>query len=105
VPVKPQRVYHEMNKAFGRDLRYVSTIGLSQIAAAQFLHVYKHPRHWINCGQAGPLGWTIPAALGVRAGRSGCANRGDLGRLRLPVHDRGTGRRRAVQAAYTCTWW
>ena len=40
------------------------TIGLSQIAGAQFLHVYK-PRHWINCGQAGPLGWTVPAALGV----------------------------------------
>jgi tartronate-semialdehyde synthase len=66
VPLKPQRVYEEMNKAFGRDTCYVSTIGLSQIAAAQFLHVY-HPRHWINCGQAGPLGWTIPAALGVRA--------------------------------------
>jgi tartronate-semialdehyde synthase len=65
VPIKPQRVYEEMNKAFGKDTRYVSTIGLSQIAAAQFLHVYK-PRHWINCGQAGPLGWTIPAALGVR---------------------------------------
>lgn len=63
-PVKPQRVYEEMNRAFGRDVRYVSTIGLSQIAGAQFLHVY-HPRHWINCGQAGPLGWTIPAALGV----------------------------------------
>jgi len=66
VPIKPQRVYEEMNKAFGRDTCYVSTIGLSQIAAAQFLHVYK-PRHWINCGQAGPLGWTIPAALGVIA--------------------------------------
>jgi tartronate-semialdehyde synthase len=65
-PVKPQRVYEEMNKAFGRDTCYVSTIGLSQIAAAQFLHVYK-PRNWINCGQAGPLGWTIPAALGVCA--------------------------------------
>jgi tartronate-semialdehyde synthase len=64
VPVKPQRVYEEMNRAFGRDTRYVSTIGLSQIAAAQFLHVYR-PRHWINCGQAGPLGWTIPATLGV----------------------------------------
>jgi tartronate-semialdehyde synthase len=64
-PIKPQRVYEEMNKVFGRDARYVSTIGLSQIAAAQFLHVY-HPRHWINCGQAGPLGWTIPAALGAR---------------------------------------
>ena len=66
VPIKPQRVYEEMNKAFGRETCYVSTIGLSQIAAAQFLHVYQ-PRHWINCGQAGPLGWTIPAALGVRA--------------------------------------
>ena len=64
VPIKPQRVYEEMNRAFGRDVRYVSTIGLSQIAAAQFLHVYR-PRNWVNCGQAGPLGWTIPAALGV----------------------------------------
>ena len=65
-PIKPQRVYEEMNKAFGRDTTYVSTIGLSQIAAAQFLHVYE-PRNWINCGQAGPLGWTISAALGVCA--------------------------------------
>jgi tartronate-semialdehyde synthase len=63
-PVKPQRVYQEMNRAFGPDTRYVSTIGLSQIAAGQFLHVHK-PRHWINAGQAGPLGWTIPAAIGV----------------------------------------
>jgi tartronate-semialdehyde synthase len=66
VPMKPQRVYQGMNDVFGRDTCYVSTIGLSQIAGAQFLHVFK-PRHWINCGQAGPLGWTIPAALGVRA--------------------------------------
>ncbi|SFU16891.1 glyoxylate carboligase [Pseudomonas marincola] len=64
VPVKPQRVYEEMNEFFGKDTCYVTTIGLSQIAGAQFLHVYK-PRHWINCGQAGPLGWTVPAALGV----------------------------------------
>lgn len=53
-----------MNKAFGPDTRYVTAIGLSQIAGAQLLHVYR-PRHWINCGQAGPLGWTVPAALGV----------------------------------------
>ncbi len=66
VPLKPQRVYEEMNEAFGRDVCYVSTIGLSQIAGAQFLRVH-NPRHWINCGQAGPLGWTLPAALGVRA--------------------------------------
>ena len=66
MPIKPQRVYEEMSKAFGRDTCYVSVIGLSQIAGAQFLGVYR-PRNWINAGQAGPLGWTLPAALGVRA--------------------------------------
>jgi tartronate-semialdehyde synthase len=67
VPMKPQRVYQCLNRAFDdKDTCFVTTIGLSQIAAAQFLHVYK-PRNWINCGQAGPLGWTVPAALGVRA--------------------------------------
>ena len=63
-PLKPQRVYEEMCRAFGPETRYVTTIGLSQIAAAQMLHVYR-PHHWINAGQAGPLGWTIPAAIGA----------------------------------------
>jgi tartronate-semialdehyde synthase len=71
VPLKPQRVYEEMNSAFGDNVCYVTTIGLSQIAGAQFLQVGK-PRNWINCGQAGPLGWTLPAALGVRAARPDC---------------------------------
>src|SRR5436853_2602690 len=66
IPIKPQRVYEEMSKAFDRDTCFVSVIGLSQIAGAQFLGVYR-PRNWINAGQAGPLGWTLPAALGVRA--------------------------------------
>ena len=66
VPIKPQRVYEEMNRVFDQDTCYVSVIGLSQIAGGQFLHVYK-PRRWINAGQAGPLGWTLPAALGIRA--------------------------------------
>jgi tartronate-semialdehyde synthase len=65
-PIKPMRVYEEINRVFDRNTVYVTTIGLSQIAAAQFLNVYG-PRQWINCGQAGPLGWTIPAALGVVA--------------------------------------
>jgi tartronate-semialdehyde synthase len=65
-PIKPMRVYEEMNKVFPRNTIYVTTIGLSQIGGAQFLNVYG-PRQWINCGQAGPLGWTVPAALGVVA--------------------------------------
>ncbi|HBX80682.1 MAG TPA: glyoxylate carboligase [Propionibacteriaceae bacterium] len=64
IPIKPQRVYEAMNTVFGRGVRYVTTIGLSQIAGAQLLHVYE-PNHWINAGQAGPLGWTMPAALGA----------------------------------------
>jgi tartronate-semialdehyde synthase len=71
VPIKPQRVYEEMNRAFGPETRYVSTIGLSQIQAAQLLHVYR-PRHWINAGQAGPLGWTVPATLGVAVADPEC---------------------------------
>ena len=66
VPLKPQRVYQAMLENLPRDTCYVTTIGLSQIAGAQHLKVY-NPRNWINCGQAGPLGWTLPAALGVRA--------------------------------------
>jgi len=70
VPMKPHRVYQEMLSAFSRDTTFVTTIGLSQIAGAQLLHVYG-PRKWINAGQAGPLGWTLPAALGVVRGKPG----------------------------------
>ena len=44
----------------------VTAIGLYQIFSGQFQKTYK-PRHYLCCGQAGPLGWTLPAALGVRA--------------------------------------
>ncbi len=63
-------MYQEVLTAFDRDNTSVTTIGLSQIAGAQLLHVYG-PRKWINAGQAGPLGWTGPAALGVVRGKPG----------------------------------
>jgi tartronate-semialdehyde synthase len=71
VPMKPQRVYEAMNDAFGPNTRYVTVIGLSQIAGGQMLKVYR-PRHWIDAAQAGPLGWTMPAALGVVAADPEC---------------------------------
>jgi len=65
-PIKPQRVFHEINLAFDRDnTRFVSSIGLGQIASGQLQKVYK-PRNYIICGQAGPLGWIVPAAIGVK---------------------------------------
>ncbi len=65
-PIKPQRVFEEINKAFDRDRTcFVSSIGLGQIASGQFQKVFR-PRNYIICGQAGPLGWIIPACIGVK---------------------------------------
>ncbi len=65
VPIKPQRVFQEINNVFDRDTRFVTAIGLYQIASGQFQQVFK-PRNYIICGQAGPLGWEISACLGAK---------------------------------------
>nr|WP_211326182.1 glyoxylate carboligase [Thermosporothrix hazakensis] len=64
-PIKPPRVFKEINEFFDRDTIFVTAIGLYQIWSGQFQHVYK-PRHYMVCGQAGPLGWEIPACIGVK---------------------------------------
>jgi tartronate-semialdehyde synthase len=43
----------------------VTAIGLYQIWSGQHQLAHK-PRHYQVCGQAGPLGWEIPAAIGVK---------------------------------------
>lgn len=65
VPIKPQRVFQEIGAVFGEDTRFVTAIGLYQIASGQFQRIYK-PRHYLVCGQAGPLGWEIPACIGAK---------------------------------------
>jgi len=67
VPIKPQRVYEEMSKAFGRDTCYVSVIGSRRSPGA--IPRRLSSSQWIM-PQAGPLGWTLPAALGVPRCRS-----------------------------------
>jgi tartronate-semialdehyde synthase len=67
-PIKPQRVYQEMNEVFGRDALIVTAIGLYQIWSGQFQRTYL-PRHYFCCGQAGPLGWEVPACIGVKLAR------------------------------------
>ncbi|GAB3481101.1 glyoxylate carboligase [Nocardiopsis coralliicola] len=65
VPIKAPRVYAEINEAFGPETYTVTAIGLYQIWGGQ--HQRAHlPRHYQVCGQAGPLGWEIPAAIGVK---------------------------------------
>ena len=67
VPVKPQRVFKELNEFFDRDTVFVTAIGLYQIFSGQLQEVYK-PRHYLICGQAGPLGWEISACTGAKLG-------------------------------------
>jgi len=65
MPIKPQRVFAEINAGFGRDTQFVTAIGLYQIASGQFQEVYA-PRNYIVCGQAGPLGWEVSACTGAK---------------------------------------
>ena len=68
VPVKPQRVFKELNEFFDPDTIFVTAIGLYQIWSAQFQEIRK-PYTYFCCGQAGPLGWEVPACMGVKLGK------------------------------------
>ncbi|OLZ08758.1 glyoxylate carboligase [Sulfobacillus thermosulfidooxidans] len=68
VPIHPARVFKAINLSFGPDTVFTTAIGLYQIWSGQFQRVYR-PRHYLVCGQAGPLGWEIPAAIGVKLAR------------------------------------
>ncbi|WP_431898314.1 glyoxylate carboligase [Nonomuraea sp. bgisy101] len=65
VPIKPPRVFREINDFYGRDTTFVTAIGLYQIWSGQFQKTYL-PRRYLVCGQAGPLGWEVSAATGVK---------------------------------------
>lgn len=68
VPIKAPRVFKEINDAFSEQTYFVTAIGLYQIWSGQFQRAFL-PRHYQVCGQAGPLGWEIPAAIGVKSAR------------------------------------
>jgi tartronate-semialdehyde synthase len=65
VPIKPQRVFQEINKAFDDNTQFVTAIGLYQILSGQLQKINK-PRNYLICGQAGPLGWEVSACTGAK---------------------------------------
>lgn len=66
VPIKPQRVYREINEFFDQEETvFVTTIGLNQIWSGQLQEIEK-PGHYYFPGGAGPLGWDLPAAVGIK---------------------------------------
>lgn len=80
-PIKPQRVYYEINKAFDDDTIFTTGCGLNQIWSGQFQEINK-PRRYLPSGGAGTLGFDIPAAIGATAavpGVKAVAVMGDFG--------------------------
>ncbi len=68
VPIKPGRVFKEINEFFDQDTIFVTCIGNNQIWSGQMQEIYK-PGHYLLAGGAGPLGWDLPAALGAKLAR------------------------------------
>lgn len=68
VPIKPQRIYKEFNEFFPPDTIFVTSIGLYQIWSGQFQEIQKTETYFC-CGQAGPLGWEVPACMGMKLGK------------------------------------
>jgi len=68
IPIKPQRVFKEVNEFFDEETVFVTCIGLNQIWSGQLQKISK-PRHYLDCGGAGPLGWDLPASIGAKVAR------------------------------------
>ena len=68
IPIKPQRVFKEINEFFDENTVFVTCIGLNQIWSGQLQKISK-PRHYLDCGGAGPLGWDMPASIGAKVAR------------------------------------
>jgi tartronate-semialdehyde synthase len=67
-PIKPQRVYQEMNEFFGPDAVFTTGCGLTQIWSGQFQSVSR-PYTYLASGGAGTLGYDLPAAIGAKIAR------------------------------------
>ena len=81
VPIKPQRVYYEINQCFDENTMFTTGCGLTQIWSGQFQEV-SVPRKYLPSGGAGTLGFDIPAAIGATAavpGTKAVAVMGDFG--------------------------
>jgi len=63
----PQHVIERIGKLAGPDAVYVAGVGQHQMWAAQFIE-HEQPRHWLNSGGLGTMGYAVPAAMGAKVG-------------------------------------
>jgi acetolactate synthase I/II/III large subunit len=65
--LSPQYVIERIGKLAGPDAVYAAGVGQHQMWAAQFIS-HERPRHWLNSGGAGTMGYAVPAAMGAKVG-------------------------------------
>lgn len=65
-PLKPQRIYEEINNHFGERTIFTTGCGLTQIWSGQ-LQAISRPFTYLASGGAGTLGFDLPAAIGAKA--------------------------------------
>ncbi|MGJ0486495.1 MAG: acetolactate synthase 3 large subunit [Methylomicrobium sp.] len=65
--IKPQYVIEQLWEVTRGEAYVTSDVGQHQMWAAQYYRFDK-PRHWINSGGLGTMGFGMPAAIGVKLG-------------------------------------
>jgi acetolactate synthase I/II/III large subunit len=65
--IKPQYMIQALYEATGGEAIVCSDVGQHQMWTAQHYHFDK-PRHWINSGGLGTMGFGLPAAMGAKVG-------------------------------------
>ena len=63
--IKPQQLMAEIDRLSGGKAIVSSDVGQHQMWAAQFIR-FEEPRHWINSGGLGSMGFGLPAAIGAQ---------------------------------------
>lgn len=63
--IKPQQVIETLCKVTKGEAYVTSDVGQHQMFAAQY-YKFNKPRHWINSGGLGTMGFGLPAAMGVK---------------------------------------
>ena len=63
--IKPQYVIEQLHDVTKGDAYVTSDVGQHQMWVAQY-YPFNKPRHWINSGGLGTMGFGLPAAIGVK---------------------------------------
>jgi acetolactate synthase-1/2/3 large subunit len=66
--LKPQYCVERLRHFADDDTILVAGVGQHQMYASQYWR-FERPRHWINSGGLGTMGFAVPAAMGAKVGR------------------------------------